>query len=164
MANSGQVANGAGAFHRRPSRGDGAGSLSADGRTNGPVRKNPPQSKHRSGSRARKPHNLVIGSKVNDGILSIRGADLTVSLYVGQIDNSYEANDMRTFIEGQNVKVVELEELARKHNRFKSFRLCIRKKDLDTIKDPNFWPEGIVVRRFFRKQNADGGAMQLVSS
>ena len=154
---TGQPVNGAGSNHRRPS----AGNSINNGRT---VVKKHPQSKPRSGSRARKPYNLVVGQKVNDGILSIRGADLTVSLYVGQIDNSYEVNDMKTFIEGQNVKVFELEELARKHNRFKSFRLCIRKKDLDSIKDPNFWPEGIVVRRFFRKQNADGGAMQPVSS
>ena len=154
---TGQPVNGASSNHRRPS----AGNSINNGRT---VVKKHPQSKPRSGSRARKPYNLVVGQKVNDGILSIRGADLTVSLYVGQIDNSYEVNDMKTFIEGQNVKVVELEELARKHNRFKSFRLCIRKKDLDSIKDPNFWPEGIVVRRFFRKQNADGGAMQPVSS
>ena len=98
-----------------------------------------------------------MGKKVNDGILSLRGADLTVSLYIGQVDNSYEVNNMRTFIEGLNVKVVELEELARKHN-------CIRRKDLDIIKDPDFWPEGIVVRRFFRKQFANGGAIQHVPS
>ena len=38
-------------------------------------------------------------------------------------------NDIRSFIEGQK----ELEELARRHNRFKSVRLCIRKQDIDLI-------------------------------
>ena len=133
------------------------------GRTSRPVVKHGSQSNPRSGSKARKPFNLVVGKKVNDGLLSLRGADLTVSFYVGQIDNAVVVNDLRTFIEGQNVKVVELEELERKHNRFKSFRLCIRKRDIESIKDADFWPEGIVLRKFFRKHN-DGGAMNVVSS
>ena len=101
---------------------------------------------------------------MNDGLLSLKGADLTVSFYVGQIDNSVEVSDLRTFIEGQNVRVVELEELVRRHNRFKSFRLCVKKGDIESIKDANFWPEGIVLRRFFRKQNNDGGTIPSASS
>ena len=147
---------------RRPSKGDFSdvgGNSITNGRTNRPAVKKDHQSNPRSSSRARKPNNLVVGKKVNNGLLSLRGADLTVSLYVGQIDNSFEVNDIRSFIEGQNVNVVELEELVRRHNRFKSVRLCIRKKDMDLIKDPDFWPEGIVVRRFFRKANSDGAAI-----
>ena len=35
----------------------------------------------------------------------------------------------------------------------------IKKKDLEVIQDPNFWPEGIIVRKFFCKQNTDGAAI-----
>ena len=111
----------------------------------------------RSNSKARKPQNIVVGQKVNDGLISLRGAALTASLYIGYVDNSVSLDDLKTYIESLNVNVVELDDIARKHNRFKSFRLCIRKKDLETIKDPNFWPEGIVVRRFFQKSNVNDG-------
>ena len=66
---------------------------------------------------------------------------------------------MKAGIESQGVGVVSLEEIPRRHNRFKSFKLCIKKKDSDAIKDANFWPEGVVVRRFFFKRNSDGGAI-----
>ena len=72
------------------------------------VVKNSHPANPRSWSRTRKPQNLVVGKKVNDGILSLRGANLTVSLYVGEIDNSFEVDDICAFVEDQNVKVVEL--------------------------------------------------------
>ena len=99
--------------------------------------------------------NLVIGKKVSDGLISVKGADLTVFFYVGNVQNGVKMDDLKSFIEQQNVSVVEIKDIARKHNRFQSFRVCIKKKDIDAIKDPNFWPEDIIVRRFFRKAAAE---------
>ena len=127
-------------------------------------RRQPLKAKPQLISRQRKPQNLVIGKKVSDGIISLKGADLTSSLYIGNVDMSFGIDDIRTFIEGQNVTVIELEDIARRHNRFKSFRLCLKRKDMDVIRDPNFWPEGIIVRKFFRKSNNDGAAMPSTSS
>ena len=101
----------------------------------------------------------MIGQKVSSGLMSLKGADLTASLYVGNVDMNFCIDDIRSYIEGQNVTVVELEDIARRHNRFKSFRLCLKKKDFEVIQDPNSWPEGIIVRKFFRKQNTDGTAI-----
>ena len=101
----------------------------------------------------------MVGKKVSEGLLSWKGADLTASLYVGNIEVNANTDDIKAYIENQNVKVVELEDIARKHNRFKSLRLVIRKKDFDLIKNPDFWPEGIIVRKFFRKQTTDGAAI-----
>ena len=48
-------------------------------------------------------------------------------------------------IEDQGVGVVEVVELQTQHNKFKSFRLCIRKKDLQIMQSENFeMPEGTV--------------------
>ena len=98
------------------------------------------------------------------GLLNWRGADLTANFYVGNFSTQASADDVKTGIEQQGVAVVELEEMKRRHNRFKSFRVCIRKKDIDTIKKEEFWPEGVVVRKFFFRQNPDGGAMTTASS
>ena len=86
-----------------------------------------------------------------------------MAFYVGFADIDSTTDIMKAGIEDQGVGVVELEELARRHNRFKSFRLVIRKKDVEAIKDPNFWPEGIVVRRFFQRTN-DGNAISTATS
>ena len=82
-----------------------------------------------------------------------------MNLYLGLFDINAECDEVKASIEAQGVGVVELDELKRQHNRFKSFRLCIRKKDLDTVKDAEFWPEGVVVRKYFNKFNRDGAAI-----
>lgn len=91
--------------------------------------------------------------------MSLKGADLTASLYIGHVSLDASIEDLKKYIEDQNISVIDLTETARKHNRFKSFRLCIKKSDLEPIRDPNFWPEGIVVRRFFHKVNTVGAAI-----
>ena len=98
----------------------------------------------------------MIGKKVAQGLLSWKGADLTVNFYVGNVDISTPRDVIKKSIVDQGIDVVELAEIPRRHNRFKSFKLCIRKKDVEKIKDPDFWPEGVVLRRYFRKPNADG--------
>ena len=105
---------------------------------------------------------LVVGKKVSAGVLSWKGADLTHTYYVGNVDINVTKEDMKQNIEGQGVAVVELEEIPQRHNRSKSFKLCIRRRDAEIIKDDEFWPEGIVVRRFYfsRKKDGDGTAVQ----
>ena len=105
---------------------------------------------HRSQSRPRRQNNLVVGRKVVDGLVSCRGADLTCSVYLGHFDNSSTYDAVKTSIESQNVTVIELEELKLNHCRFKSFRLCLKKDSMAKILDPDFWPSGVVVRRFWR--------------
>ena len=103
----------------------------------------------RSNSRPRKVSNLVVGKKVVDGLISWRGADLTTELYVGNVSVNVSLEEAKTAISELGVDVVELERVG-KHNHFQSFRLRIRKADMDKIRDPEFWPDGIIVRRFFR--------------
>ena len=106
----------------------------------------------RGTSKSRKPTNLVVGKKVVNGLVSLRGADLTINLYVGNVNIHATIEEMRTEVSSQGVEVVDLEEIDRTHNRFKSFRLCVRKTDLPKITDADFWPSGVVVRRFFRRK------------
>ena len=87
-------------------------------------------------------------------VSSCRGADLTNSVYLGHFDVSCTYDAVKTAIESQGVSVVELEELKLSHQRFKSFRLCLRKNDMPRILDPEFWPAGVVVQRFWRGKTA----------
>ena len=99
--------------------------------------------------RQKKTTNLVVGKKVVEGLVSWRGADLTTELYIGNVSVGVSLEDAKTAITELGVKVVEME-VAGKHNHFQSFRLRIKKIDLEKVKNPDFWPDGIVVRRFYR--------------
>ena len=92
----------------------------------------------------------IIGKSVRDGIVSVKGADLTTNRYIGRWDNEVTTDGVKEFIASQDVTVVELEELSTKHGRFKSFRLRVKKSDLASIEDANFWPEGVLLSPFFR--------------
>ena len=106
----------------------------------------------RSTSRPRKTSNLVVGKKVVEGLVSWRGADLTTELYVGNVSTSVSVEEARAAITELGVEVVDLAVVG-KHLHFQSFRLRVKKADMEKIKDPQFWPDGIVVRRFFRSKN-----------
>ena len=58
-------------------------------------------------------------------------------------------DDARQGIQDLGVDVLNLEVVGR-HHHFQSFRLRIKKADFEKIKNPDAWPDGIVVRRFFR--------------
>ena len=100
-----------------------------------------------------------MGKRVSDGLLSWKGADLTHEFYITKVDIDATAEVMKAWIEsqGDSVRVVDLEEIPQHHKRFKSFKLVIRKKDAENIREWQ-WPEGVEVRRFFAKSNSGGGA------
>ena len=92
----------------------------------------------------------IIGKSVNNGLVSFKGADLTVNKYVGRVHNDVTADELRQYICNTGVTVVELETLETKHQRFQSFRLCVKRADLDRIEKAEFWPEGVIFSPFFR--------------
>ena len=93
---------------------------------------------------------VIIGKKVSEGLLSVKGADLTVNKYIGRLHNDVTTEAMRDFLVAAHVTVVELEQLETKHDRFKSFRLRIKRDDLKIVEEQDFWPEGVLCGPFFR--------------
>ena len=67
-----------------------------------------------------------MGKKVAGGLISWKGADLTTNIYIGYVDVNTSLEEVKEGINSQDVHVVELAELKRSHNRFKSFRLCMK--------------------------------------
>ena len=92
----------------------------------------------------------IIGKSVRNGLVSVKGADLTVNKYVGRFHNDVTVETVRSYIEDQGVSVVELELLDTKHQRFKSFRLRFKRSQLEKVEDGEFWPQGVIVSPFFR--------------
>ena len=105
----------------------------------------------------RRSQNIVIGKKVSAGLRSWRGADLTTDLYLGYFSVGTSVDEVKFNFEDQGVNVVELEQLHTQHNKFKSFKMCIRKNDMEKVKRDDFEiPEGVVIRYFYQKKNNDG--------
>ena len=86
---------------------------------------------------------------MSDGRLSWKGADLTANYYIGRVNVDVDPKMIVDDIESLGVKIVEFERLELKHNRFKSFRLCIRKSDFSKLLIEDFWPEEVILDRFF---------------
>ena len=83
---------------------------------------------------------------------------MTTNYYVGRVSNAVDKKVIVDDIESLGVRVVEFDELKLNHSRFKSFRLCIRKADIPKLLIEEFWPEDVVIDRFFWPKNAQRGA------
>jgi hypothetical protein len=52
------------------------------------------------------------------------------------------------------VTIREIKRISKDEARFKSFKVTISRPDLPRVLQPDFWPEGVCVRRFYdRKEN-----------
>ena len=92
---------------------------------------------------------IVIGKSVNTGLMSWKGADLTVARYIGRVAFGTSTAEIRTSLEARDVDVVSLEAIETKHERFASFKLVVKKSQLELIKKDTFWPDGVVVGRWW---------------
>ena len=87
--------------------------------------------------------------------MSLKGADLTVNRYVGRVHNDTTLDDLRQYISTREVSVIELEQLETRHQRFKSFRLRVKKDHLELMENEEFWPTGVLFSPFFRPKNTE---------
>ena len=92
---------------------------------------------------------VIIGKKVSSGEMSWRGADLTVARYIGRVSLGTTADDIRSFLESNNVEVISLEPIPVKHKLFSSFKLVVKRSFLPVIENPEIWPEGVSVGRYW---------------
>lgn len=92
----------------------------------------------------------IIGSGVNDGFL--KGIPRMVHFHVTRLqpDTSEDmvVNHLRSI-----VSVVTCEKLSSKApNVYSSFKISVPSKDIKSIMDPNSWPEGVRINKFFYRK------------
>ena len=104
---------------------------------------------------ARKSSTVVIGTSVNAGRISLKGADLTVAKYIGYLDNETQPEDIRALLDEHQVETISLDPIPQKHNRFKSFKLVVKKSQLSIVEDGKIWPEGVLVGRFWSPKSTN---------
>ena len=102
---------------------------------------------------------IVIGKMPSSGLVSWRGAPLTVDCYIGRVDLNATADEIKAFVISKGIDVSAIEENVTMNQRFKSFKLVIKKTDYEKLDDRDLWPEGVVFQRFWRPRNAGAGGV-----
>ncbi len=87
---------------------------------------------------------------------NFNAATKLVSLYVGRCALSATTDNLINFCENKGIQKCAANELSVKSSWFKAFKITIEEKYLEKLLVPEFWSEGIIVRRFFnyRKPNS----------
>ena len=92
---------------------------------------------------------LVIGKKVNAGVVSWKGADLMIAKYIGRCALGTTTNDIKATLDFHGVEIVSLEPVPTKHQRFASFKLVAKKSQQEIVENGEIWPEGVLVGRWW---------------
>ena len=129
-------------------------TLPASGRW--PKQKNRPTTEKDEGSftvvkKKTKKQSMVVGNKKNTAISSNRKKHL----FITRIASDIETDCVKQYICKQSiVSSCELINVGKDGNRYKSFHAIIETDHLKKVLTPDFWPEGVAVRRYFFKNSS----------
>ena len=96
--------------------------------------------------KSRRKENVIIGTQKNKCTLT--AAQRKAWLYVGRLHSETRTGDLQEYIRNQGInKSIECEELPTKGTN-KAYKISIDIEELQTVQNPDFWPEGVLVRQF----------------
>ncbi|PSN58419.1 hypothetical protein C0J52_02796 [Blattella germanica] len=98
----------------------------------------------------------IIGKKeTNNGML--RAGERTAWLYIGRLHHTTEKEDILTYLKegGINGKIEGEQLNTRGGNR--SFKIGIPYEEKCKAEQPEFWPEGVIVRQYTFRRNQESG-------
>ena len=111
-------------------------------------------------SKVNRPNNNKSRFKQNSSITGVknspnnkfRSADKTLDLFIGRVDNDVNENEITSYVLSNfNIKVVKIEKIDIKASYCAAFKLTINSNDRDTLLNPDKWPSGIIVNKFYKK-------------
>ena len=84
------------------------------------------------------------------------GAQRVYDVFVGGCGLNSTALELQNYCNSSGVSVKKIESLPTKSEWYKAYKISISASDREILLDPNFWLEGIFVRKFFkpREKNA----------
>ncbi len=103
---------------------------------------------------------LVMGNKTDDRLQSGSGR---VTIIVQNVRKQYENDDIKKYLNDENVNVDNIETVSHPESLTKSFKVNIKYHDKSKVVSEDFWPQGIgcSLWRSKRLHNTEG---QLVPS
>lgn len=99
--------------------------------------------------RRRQHQKHVIGSKTDS---TLKVAPLpNLSVFVARFDRATTENLVKQYVNDNGVEVSEVERLSRDSAPQASFRIEVKLPDFSRVRKAEFWPEGILVDKFYGK-------------
>ena len=83
----------------------------------------------------------------------LRAGLVTREFFIFRVDKEHTADDIKVFIQEQGVTVIDISCVSHVDSYTNSYHVGAQAKNVDNMSMPNFWPEGICCRRFYRKRN-----------
>ena len=109
-------------------------------------------SKNEEWKEVRPRRKAVIGtSKCNSKFKGAPPPDRDLFLY--RVDSDFNESNVTEHIEDNNVKVRNIEIKSVDEARFKSFKITVSVKDVEKMLHDDFWPEGVMIRRWRNPKN-----------
>ena len=78
---------------------------------------------------------------------------MTREFLIFRVDKEHTADDIKVFIQEQEVTVIDISCVSHADSYTLSYHVVAQAKNVDNMSMPDFWPEGICCRRFYRKRN-----------
>jgi hypothetical protein len=86
----------------------------------------------------------------------IRGApEPSRDLFVYRVQDGNSSEDIKGYINDNHVDVRDIEQTSKEGSKFLSFKVTIRASDMQKVLQPDFWPCGVCVRRFWRPRTQE---------
>ena len=73
-------------------------------------------------------------------------------LFIFRLDGKTVLNDLQNYIKERGFSVRSLKQMSKPESQFKSFKLSVPVSEFEALFDPDLWPEGVCVRRFWGKK------------
>lgn len=90
------------------------------------------------------------GSRSSNTVL--KGVEENRNLYVGRCDPNVSTDDIVKYIQDEiNIEPLNCDLISKPDLPVKSFRVCVRASDVETLLQPDVWPENICVRRYYNR-------------
>ena len=83
----------------------------------------------------------------------LRAGLVTREFFIFRVDKEHTADDIKVFIQEQGVTVIDISCVSHVDSYTNSYHVVAQAKNVDNMSMPDFWPEGICCRRFYRKRN-----------
>lgn len=108
--------------------------------------------------------NPVVGkSQVQSGLRVTPSPDRDLFVYRVHKENTLEK--LKDFITSRNVPVRNIERTSHNESKYNSFKLTVSADDIGRVLDPQFWPQGICVRRWKKeRQNNNDNIFGIVTN
>lgn len=90
---------------------------------------------------------VIKGSATNS---ILKGVEKQAHLHVYRLDKSTNVEDIVTHLKSNQFNKISCEKLQSKHpEEYTSFKISVPISDLDKIKNPDIWPTGTCINRYF---------------